>query len=252
MLVGFFSGYGRPLGLLYLVFLLHVRNTIYHINEIFYSLQGEGFHTGRPAVFVRFAGCNLRCPFCDTDFSHSEPMTAEQIARRVFDYSTHPHTLIVLTGGEPSLQVDNELVDALHAHQQTVTIETNGTRPVPDNIDWVTVSPKAVPADDLPLTQADESKVVLTQTDESEVALTHDAKVVLTQADEVKVVFTESTEKLLPLWRTTIRASHYYLQPCAQPGTEPIRANTEAVVAYILSHPDWKLSLQTHKYLHIR
>lgn len=203
-----------------------MRNTIYHINEIFYSLQGEGFHTGRPAVFVRFAGCNLRCPFCDTDFSHSEPMTAEQIARRVFDYSTHPHTLIVLTGGEPSLQVDNELVDALHAHQQTVTIETNGTRPVPDNIDWVTVSPKAVPADA--------------------------SKVVLTQADEVKVVFTESTEKLLPLWRTTIRASHYYLQPCAQPGTEPIQTNTEAVVAYILSHPDWKLSLQTHKYLHIR
>ncbi|MBR4521247.1 MAG: radical SAM protein [Paludibacteraceae bacterium] len=211
-----------------------MRNTVYHINEIFYSLQGEGFHTGRPAVFVRFAGCNLRCPFCDTDFSHSEPMTAEQIARRVFDYSTHPHTLIVLTGGEPSLQVDNELVDALHAHQQTVTIETNGTHPVPDNIDWVTVSPKVV--------SADESKVVLT----------HDAKVVLTQADEVKVVFTESTEKLLPLWRTTIRASHYYLQPCAQPGTEPIQANTEAVVAYILSHPDWHLSLQTHKYLHIR
>lgn len=221
-----------------------MRNTVYHINEIFYSLQGEGFHTGRPAVFVRFAGCNLRCPFCDTDFSHSEPMTAEQIARRVFDYSTHPHTLIVLTGGEPSLQVDNELVDALHAHQQTVTIETNGTRPVPDNIDWVTLSPKAVPAD--------ESKVVLTQADEVKVVLSHESKVVLTQADEVKVVFTESTEKLLPLWRTTIRASHYYLQPCAQPGTEPIRANTEAVVEYILSHPDWKLSLQTHKYLHIR
>ena len=221
-----------------------MRNTVYHINEIFYSLQGEGFHTGRPAVFVRFAGCNLRCPFCDTDFSHSEPMTAEQIARRVFDYSTHPHTLIVLTGGEPSLQVDNELVDALHAHQQTVTIETNGTHPVPDNIDWVTVSPKAVPAH--------ESKVVLTQADEVKVVFTHESKVVLTQADEVKVVFTESTEKLLPLWRTTIRASHYYLQPCAQPGTEPVQTNTEAVVEYILSHPDWKLSLQTHKYLHIR
>ena len=229
-----------------------MRNTVYHINEIFYSLQGEGFHTGRPAVFVRFAGCNLRCPFCDTDFSHSEPMTAEQIARRVFDYSTHPHTLIVLTGGEPSLQVDNELVDALHAHQQTVTIETNGTRPVPDNIDWVTLSPKAVPADESKVVLSHEPKVVLTQADEVKVVLSHESKVVLTQVDEVKVVFTESTEKLLPLWRTTIRASHYYLQPCAQPGTEPIRANTEAVVAYILSHPDWKLSLQTHKYLHIR
>ena len=229
-----------------------MRNTVYHINEIFYSLQGEGFHTGRPAVFVRFAGCNLRCPFCDTDFSHSEPMTAEQIARRVFDYSTHPHTLIVLTGGEPSLQVDNELVDALHAHQQTVAIETNGTRPVPDNIDWVTLSPKAIPADESKVVLTHEPKVVLTQADEVKVVLSHEPKVVLTQADEVKVVFTESTEKLLPLWRTTIRASHYYLQPCAQPGTEPIRANTEAVVAYILSHPDWKLSLQTHKYLHIR
>lgn len=229
-----------------------MRNTVYHINEIFYSLQGEGFHTGRPAVFVRFAGCNLRCPFCDTDFSHSEPMTAEQIARRVFDYSTHPHTLIVLTGGEPSLQVDNELVDALHAHQQTVTIETNGTRPVPDNIDWVTLSPKAVPADESKVVLTHEPKVVLTQADEVKVVLSHESKVVLTQADEVKVVFTESTEKLLPLWRTTIRASHYYLQPCAQPGTEPIQTNTEAVVEYILSHPDWKLSLQTHKYLRIR
>lgn len=229
-----------------------MRNTVYHINEIFYSLQGEGFHTGRPAVFVRFAGCNLRCPFCDTDFSHSEPMTAEQIARRVFDYSTHPHTLIVLTGGEPSLQVDNELVDALHAHQQTVTIETNGTRPVPDNIDWVTVSPKAVSADESKVVLSHEPKVVLTQADEVKMVLSHESKVVLTQADEVKVVFTESTEKLLPLWRTTIRASHYYLQPCAQPGTEPIQTNTEAVVAYILSHPDWKLSLQTHKYLDIR
>lgn len=199
-----------------------MRNTVYHINEIFYSLQGEGFHTGRPAVFVRFAGCNLRCPFCDTDFSHSEPMTAEQIARRVFDYSTHPHTLIVLTGGEPSLQVDNELVDALHAHQQTVTIETNGTHPVPDNIDWVTVSPKA------------------------------DGAVVLKNANEVKLVYDNQPVEYIQNWLTAIRAEHYFLQPCAQPGTEPIQANTEAVVAYILSHPDWHLSLQTHKYLHIR
>lgn len=229
-----------------------MRNTVYHINEIFYSLQGEGFHTGRPAVFVRFAGCNLRCPFCDTDFSHSEPMTAEQIARRVFDYSTHPHTLIVLTGGEPSLQVDNELVEALHAHQQTVTIETNGTRPVPDNIDWVTVSPKAVPADESKVVLTHDAKVILSQADEVKVVLSHESKVVLTQADEVKVVFTESTEKLLPFWLTAIRASHYYLQPCAQPGTEPFRANTDQVVAYILAHPDWHLSLQTHKYLHIR
>lgn len=188
---------------------------MYHVNEIFYSLQGEGFHTGRAAVFVRFAGCNLRCSFCDTDFSHSEPMSSEQIAERVFAYSTHPDTLIVLTGGEPSLQVDEALIDTLHRYHQTIAIETNGTHPVPASIDWVTVSPK------------------------------EDSTVVLTRADEVKIVYTGQANDYIQHWQKAIRASHYFLQPCSC-------SNTEAVVTYILNHPDWRLSLQTHKYIHIQ
>lgn len=191
------------------------RGKIYKVNEIFYSLQGEGFHTGRAAVFVRFAGCNLRCPFCDTDFSQSEPMTAEQIADRVFVFSTHPETLIVLTGGEPSLQVDKALVDILHTHHQTISIETNGTQPIPDTIDWITVSPKA------------------------------GTTTVLNYADEVKVVLTPQTAQELTNWRQMIHAQHYYLQPCSC-------QNTNDVVTYILHHPEWRLSLQTHKYIDIK
>lgn len=188
---------------------------MYKVNEIFYSLQGEGFHTGRAAVFVRFAGCNLRCTFCDTDFSHFELLTAEQIAERVFAYSTNPYVLIVLTGGEPSLQVDQALVDTLHRHDQVIAIETNGTHQIPDNIDWVTVSPKA------------------------------DSTVVLTNANEVKVVLTNQSENKLQHWMETIDATYYFLQPCSC-------SNTDAVVAYIKSHPEWRLSLQTHKYIHIQ
>ena len=187
---------------------------MFRVNEIFFSLQGEGFHTGRAAVFVRFAGCNLRCPFCDTDFSESAPMSAEQIAERVFAYSSDPNTLIVLTGGEPSLQVDDTLVRALHRHRQTIAIETNGTHPVPDNIDWVTVSPKA------------------------------DGTVVLSSADEVKLVYNNQPVTYIQHWLTAIRAEHYFLQPMSC-------GNTEDVVAYILAHPEWRLSLQTHKYIHI-
>ena len=188
---------------------------MYSVNEIFYSLQGEGYHTGRPAVFVRLAGCNLRCPFCDTDYSRSTAMTVEQIAEQVFAYSTHPYTLIVLTGGEPSLQVDEALVDALHRHGQIVAIETNGTHQIPDGIDWVTVSPKS------------------------------DGTVILSHADEVKIVFFNQPKQELEQWQTTIRAMHYFLQPCSC-------SNTDAVVAYILQHPGWRLSLQTHKYINIR
>ena len=185
---------------------------MYSINEIFYSLQGEGFHTGRAAVFVRFAGCNLHCQFCDTDFSHSVSMTAKQIAEQVFSYSTDPHTLIVLTGGEPSLQVDETLLSELHRYNQIITIETNGTRQIPDGIDWITVSPKA------------------------------DSTTVLIRADEVKIVYLEQD---VQHWLTDIQAVHYYLQPCSC-------SNTQEVVDYILHHPEWRLSLQTHKYINIR
>jgi organic radical activating enzyme len=187
---------------------------LYHINEIFYSLQGEGFHTGRAAVFVRFAGCNLRCPFCDTDFSQSEPMTAGQIAERVFAFNSHPDTLIVLTGGEPSLQADDALLEVLHRHGQLITMETNGTHPVPAAVDWITVSPKP------------------------------DSAVVLTKASEVKVVYTGQTADEIKQWQLSIQAAHYFLQPCSC-------SNTEQVVAFVLAHPEWRLSLQTHKYIHI-
>lgn len=185
---------------------------MYRINEIFYSLQGEGYHTGRAAVFVRFAGCNLHCAFCDTDHSASIPMSAAEIAEQVFTFSADPHTLIVLTGGEPSLQVDEALLRELHRHGQTIAIETNGTRPIPDAIDWVTVSPKA------------------------------DGTVVLNKADEVKVVYLDQE---VQHWLKDIRATHYYLQPCSC-------ANTQQVVEYILLHPEWRLSLQAHKYINIQ
>jgi organic radical activating enzyme len=120
----------------------------------------------------------------------------------------------VLTGGEPSLQADAALTEALHRYGQTITIETNGTHPLPDGIDWVTLSPKA------------------------------GTKIVLPRADEVKVVLTADTLPDLPRWLEVYPDAHHYLQPCSQ-------TNTEDAVAYILSHPAWRLSLQTHKYIHI-
>ena len=180
------------------------------INEIFESLQGEGFHTGTPAVFVRFSGCNLACPFCDTDHRPTAEMTDEQIAAAVAQFAPQ---LVVLTGGEPGLQVSERLVDLLHAEGRKVAIETNGTCPLPANIDWVTVSPK------------------------------EGSTPVLTAANEVKVVFQADID--VEKWHTAIKADHYFLQPCSC-------KNTSETVAYIMAHPHWRLSLQTHKYLGIR
>lgn len=193
---------------------------MYRINEIFYSLQGEGYHTGTPAVFVRFSGCNLRCPFCDTDFAAYTEMTAEQIVKQInaltpklSTLNTKLSTLIVLTGGEPALQADEALVAALHGTGMTVCIETNGTHALPSGIDWVTCSPK------------------------------QGTRLALNRADELKVVLTEGTDP--EQWLQHIQADHLFLQPCSC-------QNTEQVIDYILRHPHWRLSLQTHKYLHIR
>ena len=109
------------------------------INEIFYSLQGEGYHTGTPAVFVRFSGCNLKCSFCDTQHEEGTLMTDDEIIAEV---SKYPAATVILTGGEPSLWIDDALVDRLHEAGKYVCIETNGTRPLPASIDWVTCSPK--------------------------------------------------------------------------------------------------------------
>ena len=180
------------------------------INEIFESLQGEGFHTGTPAVFVRFSGCNLVCPFCDTDHCAFTTMTDEQIAATVAQFKPE---LVVLTGGEPGLQVSDQLIDLLHAEGRKVAIETNGTCPLPAGIDWVTVSPK------------------------------EGSTPVLTAANEVKVVFQADAD--VEKWRNQISADHYFLQPCSC-------KNTAETVAYIMAHPHWRLSVQTHKYLGIR
>ena len=110
------------------------------INEIFYSLQGEGFHSGVPSVFVRFSGCNLRCPFCDTQHEDGLEMTEDEIFREVNRY---PANWVILTGGEPSLFIDTDFISKLKAATgKKIAIETNGTRPLPEGIDWITVSPK--------------------------------------------------------------------------------------------------------------
>ena len=189
--------------------------TKYRINEIFYSLQGEGYHTGMPAVFVRFSGCNLRCPFCDTEFADYREMDAEEIAEEIERLVPQGNALplIVLTGGEPSLQADEALVARLHKTGMTICMETNGTHALPQGIDWVTCSPKA------------------------------GSRVVLEEADELKIVLTDDYRP--EQWTEQIKARHLFLQPCS------CRNNAE-VVEYILSHPQWRLSLQTHKYLNIR
>lgn len=189
----------------------------FRVNEIFYSLQGEGHNTGRAAVFVRFAGCNLRCPFCDTDFSDYREMTAEEIIREI---SAFPARFVVLTGGEPSLQVTTQFIDQLHKAGFEVAIETNGTRPVPENIDWVTVSPKS------PMKE----------------------EIIGRQPDEIKVIFdgkTDPEDYLLSPYGE-IRGG-LFLQPCDVGDPLKNKAIVEACVEYIKLHPQWRLSLQTHK-----
>lgn len=135
------------------------------VNEIFYSLQGEGYHTGTPAVFVRLSGCNLKCEFCDTDHSNFQPMTVDSILAEVIE---HPATTVILTGGEPSMYPIGNLVEALHRAGRRVHIETNGTRALPASIDWITCSPK--PGGEVVLNRCDELKVVYTGQDVEAIA----------------------------------------------------------------------------------
>jgi len=145
------------------------------VNEIFYSLQGEGYHTGTPAVFIRFSGCNLRCPFCDTQHQSGIEMTHGQIIDEVCRYDARH---VVLTGGEPALQADDRLVDLLHDKGKFVQIETNGTRPVPSGIDWITCSPKEGP---YALTKVDELKVVYQNQDVEAIAAMFDTRHLMLQ-----------------------------------------------------------------------
>ncbi|MBQ9339048.1 MAG: radical SAM protein [Paludibacteraceae bacterium] len=184
---------------------------MYRINEIFYSLQGEGANSGTPAVFIRFSGCNLRCSFCDTEFDSYREMSCEDILAEIGQYPTN---FVILTGGEPSLQADDTLIETLHEHDYVIAIETNGTHALPDRIDWVTISPK------------------------------EGSRIVLTEADEVKVVFTgQEVEQYLD-----IPAESYYLQPCWKNGKD----NRKEVITYCLAHPEWSLSMQLHKILNIQ
>ena len=210
---------------------------MYTIKEIFYTLQGEGANAGRPAVFCRFSGCNLWsgreadradavCTFCDTDFVGVGPdggrfATAHALADAVsarwpWSASSGARPLVVCTGGEPLLQLDDAAVAALHAAGFEVAVETNGTRLAPTGLDWICVSPKST------------------------------APLVLTSGNELKLVFPQADAP--PDRFESLAFDHFYLQPMDGPDRE---ANTEAAVRYCLAHPRWKMSLQTHKLLGI-
>jgi len=218
------------------------------VNDIFYSLQGEGHNTGRAAVFIRFAGCNLRCPFCDTEFDSYREMSDEEILTVVSDFrlqttdcrpqTTDYRLLVVLTGGEPTLQVDAAFVDLLHEHGYEVAMESNGTRPAPRNLDWLTVSPKVLGGE----TFSGERSEVRGER----------------LPDELKVIFDEHTdpEAYLPSPTTHHQSpithhpspiKHLYLQPCDTGDAQRNADITARCIDYIKHHPWWRLSLQTHK-----
>lgn len=208
----------------------------YSVKEIFYTLQGEGLRAGRPAVFCRFAGCNLWtgreedraqavCQFCDTDFVGTDGTlggkftSAEVLTQRIASQWPvgQEHRYVVLTGGEPLLQVDAAFIDALHAQGFEIAVETNGTVVAPSGIDWICVSPKA------------------------------DAQWVQLIGDELKLVYPQPG--LMPDSIDATEFTYHLLQPMDGPFQ---RQNTRAAIAYCQAHPKWRLSVQTHKILEIR
>jgi 7-carboxy-7-deazaguanine synthase len=210
---------------------------MYTVKEIFYTLQGEGANTGRAAVFCRFTGCNLWsgresdrphavCTFCDTDFVGVSPdggrfpdaeALADAIATKWPVDEGMGTRFVVCTGGEPLLQLDATLIDALHARHFTVAVETNGTQPAPEGLDWICVSPKA------------------------------GADLELTRGDELKLVYPQRGAP--PERFSSLAFKHWFLQPMDGPDRD---ANTRAAIEYCLAHPQWRLSLQTHKSVGIR
>lgn len=199
-----------------------------NISEIFYSIQGEGFHAGTPAIFIRSAGCNLACTFCDTDFSPREKLTLEAVRDRI---SVFPCRFVVLTGGEPTIQprAIRKLVDLLHTDGYYVTMETNGSSADTLGVDWVTVSPK----------------------------LSQKGKWILKQAQELKLVY-ESQD--LGFYEDST-FEHYFLQPKeirteawgkGERDVAATRAEWDKTVTAVLARPRWKLSIQLHKELGLR
>ena len=196
---------------------------MYKINEIFHSLQGEGYHSGTPAVFVRFSGCNLHCAFCDTQHQNGMLLSLQEIVDEVNKYPDAP--LLVLTGGEPSLFIDEAFVAELKQKtHKKIAIETNGTRPLPKNLDWVTLSPKS----------AFEGGDV--------------EPCVLSSCDELKVVYLGQDLSQYDF----IEAKHRFLQPCFCEDEEQRRANMKACVEAVMKQPNWRLSLQIHRILGLR
>ena len=204
---------------------------MYAVKEIFYTLQGEGTHAGRAAVFCRFAGCNLwsgrevdrdqaQCTFCDTDFVGTDGdgggkfRTAAELAEaiRAAWHGGTGERFVVLTGGEPALQVDPALIDALHEHGFTIAIETNGTLPLPQGLDWICVSPKA------------------------------GTEIRQTAGDELKLVYPQAD--LTPESVASLDFPRRFLSPMDGPR---LAENTAAAVAYVKANPLWRLSVQTHK-----
>lgn len=190
------------------------------INEIFYSLQGEGRNAGRAAVFVRFSGCNLRCPFCDTKHQDGKMMSDKEIIEEIKQYSTN---LVILTGGEPTLFIDDELLDKIHAIGKEIAIETNGTRKVSDKIDFITLSPKFEYTENAALQQM--------------------------ECDELKVIFTSQNDMLR---YRNIKAKYKYLQPCDTDNEEQNQKNIDLAIQYVKENPEWNLSLQIQKIIKIR
>ncbi len=206
----------------------------YSVKEIYFTLQGEGAQTGRPAVFCRFAGCNLWtgreedrtkavCQFCDTDFVGTDGpnggqfKTAQDLALAVsakWPAAQDDDKFVVCTGGEPLLQLDADAIDALHKAGFAIAVESNGTVPAPDGIDWLCISPKA------------------------------DAEIVQRSGDELKLVYPQ--EKAMPEDFAKLNFKRFSLQPLDDAERA---AHTQAAIAYCLEHPQWQLSLQTHKLL---
>lgn len=202
----------------------------YRINEIFYSLQGEGFYTGVPAAFIRFSGCNLHCPFCDTDHGAGTIMSPDEIISAIAAY---PSRHVVLTGGEPSLFVDDALVSALHGAGRYIAVETNGTHALPAGIDWITCSPKygLAQAGDWP--DAMESAA---------------SDIRLDRCNELKVVYIGQDMSVYG----KIKAAHHFLQPCDTGDPDENSRLLSEAIEYCKAHPSWRLSLQTHKLMGIR
>lgn len=196
---------------------------MWKINEIFQSLQGEGFNTGTASVFIRLSGCNLRCSFCDTRHEEGTMMSLPEIVEEVMRYPAAP--LIVITGGEPSLWIDDDFVTGLKSMTgKRIAIETNGTHALPHGIDWVTLSPKGGIGD------------------------SGDAPLVVTRCDELKVVYLGQDLSQYD----GIEATHRYLQPCWTDDEAERRRNTQATIQAVQENPQWRLSLQTHRLLGIK